>query len=343
MTQRTELVIPSFGDKNVFKVQTSTLPDLKLGEVTIEVKSAGINFADILARQGLYQDAPPLPLVVGYEVAGRITQVAPDVDTSWIGKHVFSFAQFGGYSSHINVPVNQLFVMPDSLDFHQAASIPVAYATAYCLVTAMGGLSKGETILIQNAGGGVGLAILDIAKKIGATTIGTASARKHEFLKERGLDYAIDYTKEDWQKRVMEITDGKGVELITDPLGGKSWREGYKLLRSTGRMGMFGVSDASHDGFLGKLKLMKTALLMPFFHPVSLMNDNRATFGVNMGRLWHETDKLNSWINELIEGIDEGWVRPHVDKVFPHDQVGEAHDYMEQRKNIGKVLISFND
>lgn len=339
MSTRQQIVISKFGTANKLELQQSTLPSLQAGEVTVEVAAAGVNFADIMARQGLYPDAPPLPMVVGYEMAGTVSAVAKDVDNTWIGKRVFGLSRFNGYSSHLNIPVNQLFDIPEKLSFAEAASIPVAYSTAYALVIAMGQLTDQETVLIQNAGGGVGLAIIDIAKHIGATTIGTASTRKHDFLKERGLDYAIDYNKEDWRKEVARITQNRGVELITDPLGGSSWKHGYKALRSTGRIGMFGISAASDSSFMGKLKLIKTAIEMPFFHPVSLMNDNRSAFGVNMGHMWHEVDKLRVWMEYLIEGVNEGWVRPYVDKEFSFADAADAHQYIEDRKNIGKVVL----
>lgn len=338
-TQCKRITIRQNGGPDKLVVTNGTLNAPNQGEVTVEVKASGINFADIMARQGLYPDAPPLPMVVGYEMAGVVTALGDGVDSHWMGKRVFGLTRFGGYSSHLNVPIDQLFDIPEKLSFEEAASIPVAYTTAWSLVVAMGQLTEKETILIQNAGGGVGLAILDIAKHIGATTIGTASGRKHAFLAERGLDHAIDYTKVDWRAEVAKLTDNRGVELITDPLGGKSWKHGYKALRSTGRLGMFGISQASESGFMGKFKLAKLAFDMPFFHPVSLMNDNKSTFGVNMGHMWDEVGKIRDWMEQITQGVEDGWVRPYVDKTFSFEEAGAAHQYIEDRKNIGKVLL----
>ncbi|CAA0102477.1 Quinone oxidoreductase 1 [BD1-7 clade bacterium] len=340
MTQiRRQVVITKAGGPEVLKVQESPLPQLNKDEVTVAVAATGINFADILARQGLYQDAPSMPCTIGYEVAGTVTHVENTAHEHWIGKRVFGLTHFGGYTSHINIPIHQVFDIPAHLSFEEAASIPVAYLTAYQLTVVMGQLTDSESVLIQNAGGGVGLAILDIAKHIGATTIGTASSRKHSFLKDRGLSHAIDYNTQDWVHELHKLTDGRGVELITDPLGGKNWQASFKSLRATGRLGMFGISEASATGLKGKLKLIRTALAMPFFHPVRLMNENKSVFGVNMGRLWHESDKVREWMNELTEGAEAGWVRPHVDKTFSFENAGEAHAYIEARKNIGKVLL----
>ena len=157
----------------------------------------------------------------------------------------------------------QIFEKPESLSFEQGAAIPVNYLTAWALLVTMGGLKKNESVLIHNAGGGVGLAALDIAKHIGATTYGTASAAKHEFLRERGLNYAIDYRDHDWLPNLMKLTGNRGVELIIDPLGGKNWKKSYRALRTTGRMGVFGISIASASGLKGKIRALKAIAQTP--------------------------------------------------------------------------------
>jgi NADPH:quinone reductase-like Zn-dependent oxidoreductase len=309
------------------------------GELRIRVRASGINFADILARKGLYPDAPKLPAVVGYEVSGFVDAAGPQVETAWIGKEVFALTRFRGYADTVVVPRIQTFEKPAALSFEQAAAIPVNYLTAWQLLVVMGALKRGETALIHNAGSGVGLAAIDIARHIGATIYGTASAGKHAFLKQRGLHEAIDYTKLDWTREVTRLTQGRGVELITDPLGGSEWKKSYRALRHTGRLGMFGASTATESRLPGPLKLLKVGLGMPWFNPVALMNRNRSVFGVNLGHLWHETPKIEAWMKAVLEGVDAGWVRPHVDRTFPLAQAGEAQAYIEARKNTGKVVL----
>src|SRR5262245_23287343 len=233
------------GDVGVMKVETRPDPQPARGEVLVRVKAAGLNFADILCRQGLYPDGPPKPCVMGYEVSGLIEAVGEGVDATIVGEAVIAMTRFGGQAELVVVPDAQVFEKPPQLSFEEGAALPVNYLTAWALIVTMGGLQKGEAILIHNAGGGVGLAALDIAKHIGARTFGTASPGKHEFLKSRGLDHAIDYRNQDWLPVLMELTNGRGVELIIDPLGGKSWNQSYRALRSTGRMGVFGLSEAS--------------------------------------------------------------------------------------------------
>ena len=188
-----QIVTTRNGGTEVLEVQEKPDPQPKPGEVVVKVHAAGLNFADILARQGLYPDGPAKPCVMGYEVAGVVESVGEGVDRALLGKPVVAMTRFGGQSEKVVVQEKQLFPKPDSLTFEQGAAVPVNYLTAWALLVVMGGLRKGESVLIHNAGGGVGLAALDIAKKIGATTFGTASPGKHDFLRQRGLDHPIDY------------------------------------------------------------------------------------------------------------------------------------------------------
>ncbi|MDQ1390842.1 MAG: synaptic vesicle rane protein, partial [Acidobacteriaceae bacterium] len=299
-----------------------------------------LNFADILARQGLYPDAPPKPCVMGYEVAGTVEAVGEGVAQSFIGRPVIALTRFGGQAELVVVPVGQVFEKPQQLSFEQGAAIPVNYLTAWALLVAMGGLKKDEAVLIHNAGGGVGLAALDIAKHIGATTYGTASTSKHEFLMQRGLGHPIDYRKQDWLPVLQELTGNCGVELVIDPLGGSSWKKSYRALRATGRMGVFGMSTASASGIRGKLRALKAVMQTPRYNPLGLMSRNKGVFGLNLGHLWGEGDKVANWMSEILRGIDEDWIQPHVDRAFPFDQIAEAHRYIEARKNIGKVVLA---
>ena len=334
-----QVVTTANGGVEVLKVQEAPDPTPVKSEVVVQVKAAGLNFADILARQGLYPDGPKKPCVMGYEVAGVIEAAGEDVDEQLVGQAVMAMTRFRGQAEKVAVPANQLFAKPESLSFEQAAAVPTNYLTAYALLHVMGSLHAGESVLIHNAGGGVGLAAIDIARKIGATTYGTASPGKHEFLRERGLDHPIDYRNQDWLPVLQQLTDGRGVDLVIDPIGGSHWRKSYAALRHTGRLGMFGVSKASANGLKGKLKLIKAAVQMPRFHPLGLLNKNRGVFGLNLGHMWHEPEKVATWMEAVLAGVSEGWVRPHVDKAFPFAQIGDAHSYMEARKNIGKVVL----
>ena len=334
-----QVVTTANGGVEVLHVEDKPDPQPNPDEVRIRVHAAGINFADILARQGLYPDCPPKPCVMGYEVAGVVDEVGEEVDRDLRGKSVIAMTRFGGQSELVVIKPSQMFAKPATLSFEQGAAIPVNYLTAYALLVVMGGLREGEAVLIHNAGGGVGLAALDIAKKIGATTYGTASPGKHDFLRERGLDHPIDYRNQDWLPVLMDLTKQRGVELVIDPIGGAHWKKSYRALRHTGRLGMFGVSTASATGIVGKLKMLKAVAQTPRFHPFALITKNRGVFGLNLGHMFHEPEKVARWTQEILGGVEEGWVRPHVDRAFTFNEAGAAHTYIESRKNTGKVVL----
>jgi NADPH:quinone reductase-like Zn-dependent oxidoreductase len=223
----------------------------------------------------------------------------------------------------------------------EGAAIPVNYLTAWQLVVAMGGLKPGETMLVHSAGGGVGIAATQIAKHIGAKVIGTASAAKHEELRALGVDHLIDYRTEDFEKRGREITGGRGVELILDPVGGDSLKKGFRLLSATGRLGAFGASSATTGkgtGYLGMVAMLANTPWVQF-NPLSLMNANKGVFGVNLGHMWGEFDRARGWMDQLMKLWESGAIKPKIARVFKFDEAAAAHHYIQDRKNIGKVLL----
>ena len=220
-----EIWITKAGPPEVLEVREAPDPEPKAGEVRIRVEATGVNFADIMGRLGIYPDLPPMPVVPGYEVGGRIDAVGTGVEGSWVGRDVLAVTRFGGYADTVCVPTNQVFARPANMSALEAAAIPVNYFTAWQLVVVMGSLKAGETVLIHSAGGGVGIAATQLAKHIGAKVIGTASAAKHAELCALGVDHLIDYRTEDFEVRTREITNGHGVELILDAVGGEFLEE----------------------------------------------------------------------------------------------------------------------
>lgn len=332
--------IPKTGGPEVLEVREAPDPAPGPGEVRVQVERAGINFADLMARLGIYPDAPKLPAVVGYEVAGKIDAVGQGVDPGRVGEDVLAFSRFGGYSSVLCVKDHQALRRPPGMSADEGAAIPVNYITAYQLLIASGSIIKGDKVLIHQAAGGVGLAALDLCKIVGAETFGTASAGKHAFLRERGLTHPIDYTTKDFADEVLRITNGRGVNVVLDPVGGDSWGKSWKVLQPTGRLMMFGFSSMA--GKQKSLRRVVEALLQtPWlkFNPLTLMNENKGLIGVNVGHLWDEIDMLRGWMEQVLVWYGEGKIHPHVDRVFTFDEAAAAHAYIQDRKNIGKVLL----
>lgn len=330
------------GEPEVLEMREAEDPEPGPGEVRIRVEATGVNFADIMARLGIYPDAPPMPCVVGYEVAGKVDALGEGASSDLEGRDVAALTRFGGYSDVICVPEKQVFQRPEGMSAVEGAAIPVNYVTAYQLIVAMGALKPYETVLIHSAGGGVGNAAIQLATHIGARVIGTASVGKHDALREAGVTDLIDYRTEDFEERVLEITDGRGVELILDAVGGESFKKGLRVLAPTGRMGMFGMSAAATGKKKSLFALFKTLLSMPLLqlNPGALMNGNRGVFGVNLGHMWGEAELVNSWIAELVTLYEQGAIKPQIAQTFPLADAAEAHRYIQDRKNFGKVLLT---
>jgi NADPH:quinone reductase-like Zn-dependent oxidoreductase len=269
-----QIWITKAGPPEVLEIKEAPDPNPKAREVRIRVEASGVNFADIMGRLGIYPDLPPMPVVPGYEVAGRIDAVGEGVDAGWVGRDIFAVTRFGGYADVVCVPLAQIFARPADMSALEGAAIPVNYLTAWQLLVVMGSLKRDETVLIHSAGGGVGIAATQIAKNIGARVIGTASAAKHAELRALGVDYLIDYRTEDFETRAREITGGRGVELILDAVGGESWKKGYRLLAPTGRLGMFGLSAAATGKSRSIVSMLATVARLPWFqfNPLALMN-----------------------------------------------------------------------
>jgi len=333
--------IPRHGAPEVLELRQAPMPRPVDDQILIKVAASGVNFADLMARLGVYPDAPKPPCVVGYEVAGEVVARGPAATTFSPGDRVVALTRFGGYSSHVCVAERQAFAMPGALDFIQGAALPVNYLTAYQLLIAMGRLGAGETVLIHSAGGGVGLAAIDIAAIIGAQVIGVASVAKHDFLRRRGVTGLIDGRAKGLVGQVMALTEGRGVDLALDARGGKSWRDSYACLAPTGRLAVFGLAAAVGPG--GRFAAMaRAAASVPWlaFNPIRLMNDNRGIFGVNIGHLWGHIGLLRGWMEQVLEWEALGKIRPVVDRSFGFADAAAAHRYIEGRHNIGKVVLT---
>jgi NADPH:quinone reductase-like Zn-dependent oxidoreductase len=334
--------IPRAGEPEVLELREAADPLPAAGEVRIRVAAAGVNFADIVARMGLYPGLPPMPVVVGYEAAGSVDAVGDGVEPDWLGREVLALTRFGAYSDTVCVPELQVFTRPSGMGAEEGAALPVNYLTAYQLLEVMGGLRAGETLLVHSAGGGVGIAAIQLARRIGATIIGTASSGKHDFLESIGVDHCVDYRSEDFEAQVRQITRGRGVELAIDAVGGSSFKKSYRALAPSGRLGIFGMSAVVTGKKRSIPGLLKVILTTPWlrFTPAALMRSNKGVFGVNLGELWEEMDRVRTWMEALLAYYQEGAIRPVVAASFPFERAAQAHHYIQDRKNLGKVLLA---
>ena len=319
------------GGPEVLELREAPDPQPGPEEVRIRVRAAGVNFADLMARRGLYPDAPKLPFVPGYEVAGEIDAGPPHR----IGQRVLALTRFGGYSDAVVVPAKRAIEIPPRMSFAEAAAIPVNWVTAWHMLVELCNVKRGQIVLVHAAAGGVGTAALQICRRTGAEVIGTASGSKHARLRELGLTHAIDYRTQDFEAEVKRITGGRGVHVILDAVGGASIKKGWRCLAPTGKLVVFGASSVMQ----GPVGMLSSVLRMTPFWPLKVMQENKALIGVNVGRLWSEEDLLTSELRAILQGIAEGAFRPIVDAEVPLGEARRAHERLEQRENFGKVVL----
>ena len=329
------VVITKHGDPSVLQVQERPDPaPPSPGQLRVAVRAAGVNFADHLARVGLYPDAPKLPAVVGYEVAGTVEAVGDGVDPSRVGERVLAGTRFGGYAEFVNAAANDSVAIPDALSFEQGAAVPVNYATAWAALHGYGSLRAGERVLVHAAAGGVGIAAIQFAKAAGAEVHGTASPSKHQKLAELGVDRAIDYRRDGWWKGLGPY------DLVLDALGGTSLRRSYDLLRPGGRLVGYGVSALQQGEKRSLRRAAPHALsMLRGFNLLSQLEDSKAVIGLNMLRLWDDRGTLEPWITPLTQALHDGTISPIVHAAVPFAEAPEAHRILAARENIGKVVL----
>jgi NADPH:quinone reductase-like Zn-dependent oxidoreductase len=329
------VVITKHGDLSCLQVQERPDPGAPgPGRVTVAVKAAGVNFADTMARVGLYEDAPKPPMVVGYEVAGTITAVGSGVDAARVGERVMAGTRFGGYAEIVDVAAADAIPLPAALSFEQGAAIPVNYSTAWAALHGYGSLQAGERVLVNAAAGGVGIAALQLAKKAGAEVHGTASPGKHARLAELGIDRAIDYRRDNWWRGLGPY------DVILDAIGGKSFNISYDLLRPGGRLIAYGASSVTK----GETRSIRTAApqalrMLRGFNLMKQMSESKAVIGLNMLRLWDDRGSLEPWIAPLSEALADGTIVPVVHEAVPFAEAGRAHGIIAARQNVGKVVL----
>jgi len=329
------------GEPELMEVRESTDPSPGPGAVRVRTSAAGVNFADVMIRLGLYPDAPSLPMVPGYEVSGIVDAVGDGVPDDRLGERVLAMCRFGGYGDVVCVPSRSAYALPPSLSLAEAAALPVNYLTAYQMLEIMAPPREGETVLIHGAAGGVGLAAVELARSRGARILGSASPSKYDFLRERGVDFCLDSRQRRFAADVRAATGGRGVDIALEPRHGGWIRESYAALAPGGRLVLFGFADAARSKRGGRFAALRTLAGVPWLglNPIRLMNDNKGVLGVNLGRMWGEQERIDAWMKDLLARAEAGRVRPWVDRRFALADAAGAHHYLQDRRNRGKVLL----
>ena len=326
--------------KTAFEVRETSKPLPTAGQVLIQVEAFGLNFADVMARRGMYKEAPPLPCVLGYDVAGIVMEIGMGVANLKVGDRVTAMTRFGGYAKYALTEASAAAIIPGFIDAATATALTTQYCTAYYAAAEMVNLHAGDKVLIHAGAGGVGRALIQFAKYKQCEIFSTAgSEEKLRSLKALGVHHPINYTMEDFESKVRELTGGKGVDVIFDAVGGRSVKKGFDSLASGGRIICYGAAAMSNKNIFGKVG---AALGFGFYHPVMFMMSSKSMIGINMLKI---ADNKPGLVQACLAGVmkltAEGVFSPLPATVFPYTQIADAHDYLESRKSMGKVAVKW--
>jgi len=325
------------GDLSAISIGEDESPNPESGEVRIRVHRAGINFADLMMRQGLYGAAPDFPFTPGYEVAGIVDAVGTGCASLSEGDRVVALCGFGGYAEQVCVPEERVWELAATISFEAAAAMPVTYLTAHHMLVFLGHFQRGDSILVHHAAGGVGTAVAQLAKVLDSGPVyGTSSAGKKDFVEAQGMIHIS--RGEDFVERVQEVG---GVHHALDPVGGRHVMESYRALRNGGRLYVFGGSAAVKGPRRSLWRALRMWRTTPRFDPIRMMNSNKAVFGVHMG-MWKDLEVIRPQFVALAEMLTDGRINPVVDSVYRFEEVVAAQKHIHDRGNRGKVLLDFS-
>lgn len=324
-----------------FELREVPVPLPGKGQVRIRVQAFGLNYADVMARQGLYRGCPPLPCVLGYDVEGVIDEVGDGVSEFRTGDSVFALCRFGGYAEYVVTTALAVGHMPEGSPTGHGCAVAVQGVTAYHSAIHVQTLMPGEKVLIHAAAGGLGTSLIQIAHAKGCEVIGVVGGNeKVRYLQSLGVAHIIDHHEGDYIEYVHKFLKGK-VDVVFDNIGGSSVKKAKSILAPGGRIISLGAAALS--GKHGKLNLIRLALGFGFFSPIPFLGKSQAYIGVNMLKLADDRpDMIAAAFKGTQQLIEEGILAPHVGKIFPHAELAAAHQFITDRKAIGKVVVKWS-
>ena len=325
-----------------FTLRETEKPGVGEGEIRIKVRAFGLNYADIMARQGLYRECPPLPAVIGYDVEGIVEEVGQGVHGFKKGDPVFALTRFGGYAQYVTTRHEAVALLPSHAAPGEGCALATQYITAYHAVVHCQELMPGEKVLVHAAAGGLGTALVQIALSKGCIVIGVVGGhKKAEYIRAMGVQHVIDHTQTDYIEYIAQHLGGR-VDVVIDNVGGSSLKKGKKILSRGGRIVTLGAAALS--GKKGYFSLIRLFLGFGFFSPVSYLSQSQALIGVNMLKIAdHRPDIIERELKGVVNLYRQGIFKPHIGKIFPQHELPQAHAWMEDRKSIGKIIVAWDD
>jgi NADPH:quinone reductase-like Zn-dependent oxidoreductase len=325
------------GSPDSLRVETLPDPVPGAGEVLIDVRAAGVNFADVLARQGLYPEAPRYPYVPGYESAGTVMALGPGANGVRVGDRVVAYHVSGGYADRVAAAAERVFRIPDGLSFQSAVVLPLNYGTAYLSLYRTGPVEPGMRVFIHAAAGGVGLAAVDLGRRAGLEMTGAAGTH---FKRARLIHAGVKHVVSSRYLRVDRVADslysGPAYDIVLDSVGGRFIREGLRALRPGGRVVSLGVGGLSGRGLLGAIRYVITA---PRIRTLDLLQRSVGFHGINLRQLMKDPALVRGVMETLLSWTEAGEIRPQPGRVLPLEDVAIAHKMLEGRSNVGKIAL----
>jgi len=325
------------GSINKLKLIEENLPEPNNNEITIEVKSIGLNFADLFAIQGLYSATPKGSFVPGLEYSGIVLKTGSDVKDFKAGDKIMGAIRFGAYTTHLNIDSRYVLKIPEGWSFEEGAAFIVQALTAYYALVELGNIKKDYTVLIHSAAGGVGIYANRIAKKFDAYTIGTISSEsKRNFLLNEGYDDVI-FRNNNFEERLKKALGERKLNIVLESIGGKIYEDSFKALAPSGRIIIYGGAQfMSHSSRPNYLNVLYKFLTRPKIDPLALSNINKSVMGFNLIYLWDRPDELQKMAEEILK---LNLNRPFIGKVFSFNHLLDGLRYFQKGKNIGKVIV----
>lgn len=332
--------ISRFGPPDVLKLAERPAPQPGEKELIVRVKAIGVNFADTMARVGVYPSIPKPPFVPGLEFAGVVDQIGSGVKGVRRGQRVMGLMKLGAYAEQVCVRPEQIVAIPREMSFEEAAAFGVSYMTAYHALVTLANISRGERVLIHAAAGGVGTAATQVAKCYGGEVFATASTdRKLRVAAEQGADHCINYSHDDFERVIRQTTDGYGVDIVLDSVGGRVFRKGWRLLAPMGRYVLYGFASVAGPRTLRWGRGLIEMLSVPLIYPPSLVTKNRAVMGFNLYFLDHKVEYFRSALGRLLHLYEKKKLKPVIGRTFAFEQTAEAHRFLQSRESYGKVVL----
>ena len=326
MPQMKTIQVSEFGDSGVLEHVEIERPSPGEGEILVEVKSAGVNYADTMRRRNQYLEETPLPFVPGSEIAGTVAELGPGAEDVSEGDRVVTLLGTGGYADYAVVSAQNLIPIPDKMDFDEAAAIPLQGLTAYHVLKTSGMLEEGESVVVHAAAGGVGTLAVQMAKLMDANpVIATASTQeKLDLAKELGADVLINYTEDDWPEQVREATGGEGADVILEMVGGNFIQKNLECLATFGRVVVYGAASGERGSLV----------------PMNLMYKNHTVAGFYLPQIMSRPELFGPSLKEMLGWISSGDLKLTVSARYPLEQASEAHEALEGRQTTGKIVLN---